>query len=111
MIGTDEAATLLEKVETAIRNEYEDCMEQVRMDPDSFEEKEMADMYLEDANCYRDIAILMRGGQVEDSYEKFEGQDTAARDYMNDGYINDEEADSVFDLFENYDNGDDDDNF
>ena len=100
MISTDNAAELLEKVEQAIRNEQEDCLEELRMDPSQEDQREMAEMYGKDADAYRDIAILVRGGQVDDAYEKFDGMDTAARDYLNDGYISDNEADDVMAVFE-----------
>lgn len=105
MISTDRAAELLEKVEQAVRNEMEDCLEELRMDPSQEDQREMAEMYKADADCYRDVAILVRGGQVDDASEKFDGMDTAARDYIYDGYISDNEADAVMTVLE-----DDDDN-
>lgn len=106
MISTDRAADLLEKVEQAIREEVVDCLEELRMDPTQEDQREQAEMYKADADTYRDIAILMRGGQVDDAYSKFDEQDTAARDYLNDGYISDTEADQVMAVFE--EDGDDD---
>lgn len=101
MISTDRAAELLEKVEQAVRNEAEDCLEELRMDPSQEDQREMAEMYTADADSYRDIAILVRGGQVDDASEKFDGMDTAARDYIDDGYISDNEADAVMEVLNN----------
>lgn len=103
MISTDRAAELLEQVEQAVRNEMEDCLEELRMDPSQEDQREMAEMYKEDADTYRDVAILVRAGQVDDAYEKFDGMDTAARDYINDGYISDEQADQVMEVLEDDD--------
>ncbi len=100
MISTDRAAELLEQVEQAVRNEMEDCLEELRMDPSQEDQREMAEMYKADADTYRDVAILVRSGQVDDAYEKFDGMDTAARDYINDGYISDEQADQVMEVLE-----------
>lgn len=100
MISTDRAADLLEKVEQAIREEVVDCLEELRMDPSQEDQREMAEMYKADADTYRDVAVLMRGGQADDAYEKFDGMDTAARDYLNDGYISDNEADQVMAVME-----------
>lgn len=103
MISTDNAADLLEKVERAIRNEAEDCLEELRMDPSQEDQREMAEGYTEDANDYRDIAILMRSGQSDDAGEMFYGLDTAARDFLYDGYISDNEADDVLAVMEDDD--------
>lgn len=98
MTSTDRAAELLEKVETEIREEATDEAEEMRMDPDNVEAKEMYEMYSEDADDYRDIAILMRGGQADDAYEKWDGLDTASRDYLVD-YLDDEEEQEVMTAF------------
>lgn len=99
MSNTDKAADLLEQVEQAIRNEAEDCLEELRMDPSQEDQREMAEGYTEDANDYRDIAILMRAGQGDDACEKWSDLDTASRDFLHDGYISDEEADIVYAAF------------
>lgn len=100
MISTDTAADLLDKVEQAIRNEAEDCLEELRMDPSQEDQREMAEMYTADADGYRDAAILMRSGQSDDAYEKYDALDTAAQDYLFDGYISDEESAQVMAVFE-----------
>jgi hypothetical protein len=99
MSNTDRAAELLEQVEQGIRNEQEDCLEELRMDPSQEDQREMAEMYKADADDYRDIAILMRGGQGDDACEKWSDLDTAARDYLHDGYISDEDTDVVYAAF------------
>ena len=98
MSNTDRAAELLEQVEQAVRNEQEDCLEELRMDPSQEDQRELAESYKEDADAYRDIAILMRGGQGDDACEKWGDLDTAARDYLVD-YLSDDEADVVYAAF------------
>jgi hypothetical protein len=105
MISTDAAAKLMDKVIVGIEDNIQDEREELEMDATNEDAREQAEMLEADADDYRAIADLLRCGQADDAHEKYDGMDTASRDYLYDGDISDDEAAQVMAVMED---GDDD---